>query len=138
MAPHTRSKWHITDEKEKEKEAKEKEHMAVEKEPVTEPMQVDKLEQSTISETADTSGRKRKTRGASFYPNLVKKKVQGIRTPVTLNNRGQFVGDSGVELQNYTALIVRQIVSLSILNWSKVPHEMKTKVWEQVLVSVHC
>ena len=44
MTPRIRSKWHITDEKEKEKEAKEKEHMVVEKEPVTEPMQVDKLE----------------------------------------------------------------------------------------------
>ena len=93
--------------KEKEKEAKEKEPMAVEKEHVTGPMQVEEPEEPTVSEIVDTSGRKRKTRGASFYPNVVKKKVQGIRTLVTWNNRGQFVGDSGVELQNYTGLIVR-------------------------------
>ena len=76
MAPHTRSKWHITDEKEKEKEAKEKEHVAEEKEPVTEPMQVNELEEPTISETTNTSSKKlkKKQEGQVFIPMWLRRK----------------------------------------------------------------
>ena len=55
------------DKKEKEKEAKEKELVVVEKEPVTEPIQVDEPEEPTISKTADTYGmQEMKNKGGKF------------------------------------------------------------------------
>ncbi|KAL5547397.1 hypothetical protein UlMin_007084 [Ulmus minor] len=77
--------------------------------------------------------KKRKGRGATYMPTVIRKKIRGSRSTVAVNRRGQLVGPIAVELQSYVGVLARQSVPITITTWHKVPNELKNKIWEQIL-----
>ncbi|KAL5544883.1 hypothetical protein UlMin_008667 [Ulmus minor] len=66
-------------------------------------------------------------------PTIIRKKIHGSRSTVTVNRRGQLVSPTTVELQSYVGVLARQSVPITITKWHKVPNELKNKIWEQLL-----
>ena len=102
------------------------------------------MDPKTIKETSDfqkqddqqTQKTKRNPRGPTFMPNVEKKKAKGDRVTVSLNQRGQIVGQHGTELQSYLGVLVRQTVPISIIDWHSISTELKDKIWEQAKVKI--
>ena len=102
------------------------------------------MDPKTIEETSDIQKQdvqqsqttKRKPRGPTFMPKVEKKKSKGDRVTVSLNSRGQFVGQHGTELQSYLGVLVRQTVPISIIDWHSVSTELKDKIWQQAKVKI--
>ncbi|KAL5579155.1 hypothetical protein UlMin_011597 [Ulmus minor] len=82
---------------------------------------------------AEPEKKKRKGRGATYMPTVIRKKIHDSRSTVAVNRRGQLVGPTAVELQSYVGVLVRQSVPITITTWHKVPNELKNKIWEQIL-----
>ncbi|KAL5564981.1 hypothetical protein UlMin_028145 [Ulmus minor] len=82
---------------------------------------------------AEPEKKKRKGRGATYMPTVIRKKIHGSRSTVAVNRRGQLIGPTSIELQSYVGVLARQSVPITITTWHKVPNELKNKIWEQIL-----
>ena len=102
------------------------------------------MDPNNIKETSDAQNQggkqnqtmKRKPRGPTIMPNVEKKKAKGDKVTVSLNTRGQIVGQHGTELQSYLGVLVRQNVPIFVVNWHQVSTELKDKIWEQAKVKI--
>ncbi|KAL5547332.1 hypothetical protein UlMin_007019, partial [Ulmus minor] len=79
--------------------------------------------------------KRRRVRGATYMPRVLKKRLLGERVKVVFNSRGQPVGENGVELQSYIGVLARQTIPLTFREWREVPKELKEKIWEEIQVS---
>ena len=66
--------------------------------------------------------KKRKGRGATYMPTIIRKKIHGSRLTVAVNRRDQLVGPIDVELQSYVGVLALQSVPITITTWHKVPN----------------
>ncbi|KAL5569220.1 hypothetical protein UlMin_025795 [Ulmus minor] len=82
---------------------------------------------------AEPEKKKKKGRGATYMPTVIRKKIHGSCSTVVVNRRGQLVGPTAVELHSYVGVLALQSVAIIIITWHKVPNELKNKIWEQIL-----
>lgn len=107
-------------------------------EPETEPQDenVDSMEDTKATVTTSETTKKRygSARGVSAMHKVVVRKAQGKKAKVSCNAHGVPVGNARHSLQSYTGMLARTMIPIDYPNWSKVPDELKEKIWIDVKV----
>ena len=81
--------------------------------------------------------KKRKSRGRTNLPQLVRNRNNGQKLIVEYNKRGQPHGKVATRLFSFLGVLARTMVRISYEDWSKVPSETKEKIWECIKVCVY-
>ncbi|XP_052298586.1 uncharacterized protein LOC127898630 isoform X4 [Citrus sinensis] len=79
--------------------------------------------------------KKRKSRGRTNLPQLVRNRNNGQKLIVEYNKRGQPHGKVATRLFSFLGVLARTMVRISYEDWSKVPSETKEKIWECIKFS---
>lgn len=76
--------------------------------------------------------RKRKVRGPTRLLHL----DGAEREVLEYNNKGQAIGKASVKMSSYLGVLSRSLVPIAYKNWTKVPKELKDKIWSYVKVFI--
>ncbi|XP_052287667.1 uncharacterized protein LOC102629700 isoform X2 [Citrus sinensis] len=79
--------------------------------------------------------KKRKSRGRTNLPQLVRNRNNGQKLIVEYNKIGQPHGKVATRLFSFLGVLARTMVRISYEDWSKVPSETKEKIWECIKFS---
>lgn len=90
--------------------------------------------EATVTTTETAKKRYGGARGVSSMYKVVVKKAQGKKLKVQCNAHGVPVGSTRHNLQSYTGMLARTMIPIDIPNWSRVPNELKEKLWLDVKV----
>lgn len=82
----------------------------------------------------NTQGLKLLKRGCVTMHRIVRRKIMGIKLTVSFNQKGEPFGDEATEMQSYIGVLARTKPPIWHDSWKCVPHEIKTKIWDCVLV----
>jgi hypothetical protein len=103
----------------------------------TEPQDVhmDSVEATQATVTTSESTKKWNPRGVSAMYKVVVRKAQGKKAMVTCNAHGVPTGSTRHILQSYTGMLARTMIPIDYESWSRVPAELKEKLWLDLKVN---
>lgn len=85
--------------------------------------------QATVTTSESTKTRYGAARGVSAMYKVVVKKAHGKKAKVRCNAHGVPIGNTRHILQSYTGMLARTMIPIDYPNWSRVPAELKEKLW---------
>jgi hypothetical protein len=88
--------------------------------------------------TSTESSRVRGKRGASQMYKVLVKKAVNKKVRVRYNSRGNPCGETRPNLQSYIGMLARKMVPINIDSWTKVPGDLKEKLWQDIQVERIC
>ena len=97
---------------------------------------VNSMEETDATVTTSETAKKKRggARGVSAMYKVVVRKALGKKTKISCNAHGVPTRDTRHNLQSYTGMLARRMVPIDYPNWSKVPDELKEKIWIDVKV----
>lgn len=116
--------------------------ISVKKKPISEKLQkqISKKRKRGKEDTTpnNTQGLKLLKRGCVTMHRILRRKIMGIKLIVNFNEKGESFGDEATEMQSYIGVLGRTKPPIWHDNWKCVPGEIKTKIWDCVLVRRNC
>lgn len=82
----------------------------------------------------NTEGLKLLKRGCVTMHRIVRRKIMGIKLPVSFNAKGEPYGEAAAEMQSYIGVLARTKPPIWHDTWKDVPKDTKAKIWDCVLV----
>ncbi|KAI9196224.1 hypothetical protein LWI28_022076 [Acer negundo] len=83
----------------------------------------------------DSPSEKRKGRGRTILPKLIKLKSSGEKLVIVFNSKGQPIGQTHTDLGSYIGVLAKTMIPISCKTWKKVDKEFKDKLWNCVEMS---
>lgn len=78
---------------------------------------------------------KRKGRGSTTLPDVIKDRSSGVRKAIDYNENGQLIGNNSIKCSSYHGVLARTMIPICYKDWFEVPAELKEKLWSCVEVS---
>ncbi|XP_058185923.1 uncharacterized protein LOC131303148 [Rhododendron vialii] len=79
--------------------------------------------------------KKRKSRGSTTLPDIIKAKSSGVKKVIQYNEKGQPTGVNRAKYASYLGVLARTLVPISCHKWFKVTPQLKDKLWSSVEVA---
>ena len=73
-------------------------------------------------------------RGCVTMHRIVRRKIMGIKVPVSFNAKGEPFGQAAAEMQSYIGVLARTKPPIWHDSWKQVPQDTKNKIWDCVQV----
>ncbi|KAF5958330.1 hypothetical protein HYC85_005555 [Camellia sinensis] len=91
-------------------------------------------EDAWLPATEPTSN-KRKCRGSTTLPDVIKDRSSGVRKAIDYNENGQLIGNNSIKCSSYHGVLARTMIPICYKDWFEVPAKLKEKLWSCVEVS---
>ncbi|GMQ07389.1 hypothetical protein CsSME_00051595 [Camellia sinensis var. sinensis] len=75
---------------------------------------------------------KRKGRGSTTLPNVIKDRSSSVRKAIDYNENGQLIGYNSIKCSSYLGVLARTMILICYKDWFEVPAELKEKLWSCV------
>ena len=93
-------------------------------------------DEDVVSSPKVPESKKRKTRGSTTLPDVIKDKSSGVRKVLHYNSKGQPIGTVTAKYNSYLGVLARTAISIRYKTWDDVEPWKKEKVWRCVQVCI--
>ena len=83
----------------------------------------------------EPTSNKRKDRGSTTLPDVIKDRSSGVQKAIDYNENGQLIGNNSIKCSSYLGVLARTMILICYKDWFEVLAELKEKFWSCVEVS---